>query len=108
MIATLRYRHQHTETLMDISPPFGYKEIVPLMKNHKVRLLKAGEIPPIVRDLNAIPISFTEFAKVALTYPIVFTSGHKRATYAPVAVLGMSGGENLFVAKDAWAASTYI
>jgi hypothetical protein len=25
-----------------------------------------------------------------------------------VAVLGMSGGENLFVSKDSWAASTYI
>jgi hypothetical protein len=49
---------------MDISPPFGYKEIVPLLKNHKVRLLKPGEVPPFVRELNAIPISFTEFARV--------------------------------------------
>ena len=93
---------------MEIAPPFGYKEIVPLLKTHKVRLLKPGEVPPFVRDLNAIPISFMEFARVALTYPIVFTSGDKGETYAPVAVLGIQGGENLFVIKDAWAASTYV
>jgi hypothetical protein len=93
---------------MEIAPPFGYKEIVPLLKTHKVRLLKPGEVPPFVRDLNAIPISFMEFARVALTFPIVFTSGDKGETFAPVAVLGIQGGENLFVTKDAWAASTYV
>jgi hypothetical protein len=93
---------------MDISPPFGYKEVVPLQRNQKVRLLKAGEIPPFVRDLNAIPISYAEFAKVARNYPIVFTSGDQGATFAPVAVLGMTGGENLFVSKDAWAENTYV
>ena len=93
---------------MDISPPFGYKEVVPLLKNQKVRLLKPGEVPPFVRDLNAIPISFTEFAKVARDYPIVFTSGDSGASFAPVAVLGMTGGENLFVAKSAWADRVYV
>ncbi len=93
---------------MDISPPFGYKEIVPLLKTHKVRLLKPGEVPPFVRDLNAIPISYTEFAKVALDYPIVFTSGDKGETFAPVAVLGMTGGENLFVSNNAWAEKVYV
>ncbi|MBS0336640.1 MAG: SapC family protein [Proteobacteria bacterium] len=93
---------------MDISPPFGYKEVVPLQKTQKVRLLKAGELPPFVRDLNAIPISYAEFAKVARSYPIVFTSGDQGATFSPVAVLGMTGGENLFVSKDAWAENTYV
>ena len=93
---------------MEISPPFGYKEVVPLQKNQKVRLLKTGEIPPFVRDLNAIPISFAEFARVSRSYPIVFTSGDQGTTFAPVAVLGMTGGENLFVSKDAWAENTYV
>ena len=93
---------------MEISPPFGYKEIVPLLKTHKVRLLKPGEVPPFVRALNAIPISYTEFARVSLDYPIVFTSGDKGETFAPVAVLGMTGGENLFVNKDAWAEHIYV
>ena len=93
---------------MDISPPFGYKEIVPLLKTHNVRLLNPGEVPPFVRALNAIPISYSEFARVTLDYPIVFTSGDKGQTFAPVAVLGMSGGENLFVNKGAWAEKTYV
>ena len=91
---------------MDISPPFGYKEVIPLQKNQKVRLLNPGEIPQFVRDLNAIPISFAEFAKVSASYPIVFTSGDQGATYSPVAVLGMTGGENLFVSKNGWAENT--
>jgi len=93
---------------MDISPPFGYKEIVPLLKTHKVRLLDPGEVPPFVRALNAIPISYSEFARVTLDYPIVFTSGDKGQTFSPVAVLGMSGGENLFVSKGAWVEKTYV
>jgi hypothetical protein len=93
---------------MDISPPFGYKEIVPLLKTHKVRLLNPGEVPPFVRALNAIPISYSEFARVTLDYPIVFTSGDKGQTFAPVAVLGMTGGENLFVNKGAWVEKTYV
>lgn len=93
---------------MDISPPFGYKEIIPLLKTHKVRLLNPGEVPPFVRALNAIPISYSEFARVTLDYPIVFTSGDKGQTFAPVAVLGMTGGENLFVNQGAWAEKTYV
>ena len=93
---------------MEISPPFGYKEVVPLYKNQKVRLLKPGEVPPFARDLNAIPISYTEFALVARDYPIVFTSGDNGASFAPVAVLGMTGGENLFVTNNAWAERIYI
>jgi len=93
---------------MDISPPFGYTEVVPLYKNQKVRLLKPGEVPPFARELNAIPISFTEFALIAKDYPIVFTSGDKGGTFAPVAVMGMTGGENLFVDKGNWATGVYI
>ena len=93
---------------MNISPPFGYKNVIPLQKNEKVRLLKPGEVPPFARDLNAIPISYTEFGIAGHDYPIVFTSGDKAATFAPVAVLGMSAGENLFVTREAWAAQVYV
>ena len=60
---------------MQISPPFGYKELVPLNRSQKVRLLSPGEVPEFARTLNAIPISYTEFSPVARDYPIVFTSG---------------------------------
>ena len=93
---------------MQINPPFGYREVVPLYKNQKVRLLAAGEIPEFARKLNAIPISFTEFPLVARDYPIVFTSGDGGQSYAPVAVLGMTAGENLFYADGAWAPNVYV
>ena len=93
---------------MQINPPFGYAEIVPLLKTHRVRLQQRGEVPLFVRKLNAIPISFSEFAPAARDYPLVFASGDAGKTYAPVAVLGMAAGENLFALADGWAAGTYV
>ena len=93
---------------MQINPPFGYTEIVPLLKTHRVRLQQRGEVPPFARMLNAIPISFTEFAPAARDYPVVFAAGQGGKTYAPVAVLGMAAGENLFALADGWAPGTYV
>lgn len=91
---------------MQISPPYGYKEVVPFLKTHKVRLLAPGEVPDFVQDGNAIPISLTEFQPVARDYPIVFTGAEN--ALAPVAVLGLTGGENLFHAGARWASGVYI
>ena len=93
---------------MQISPPFGYSEVVPFLKTQKVRLLNLGEVPDFVQQGNAIPISMTEFQPVAREYPIVFTSGDNGATYAAVAVLGMTSGENLFFSEKKWAFGVYI
>ena len=93
---------------MDIKPPFGYREIAPLGRNQKVRLLRPGEIPEFAHGLNSIPISYTEFAHVAREYPIVFTTGQGSEVFAPIAVLGMSAGENLFNVGGAWAKNVYV
>jgi len=93
---------------MQINPPYGYAQVIPLLKTHRVRLLQRGEVPGFAQKLNAIPISYTEFALVARDYPIVFTSGDGGKSYAPVAVLGMSAGENLFVNAQGWAPSVYV
>ena len=93
---------------MQIAPPFGYREVVPFLKTQKVRLLRAGEVPEFARNGNAIPISHTEFQLVAREYPIVFTTGDEGRTFAAVAVLGMTGGENLFYADGAWARGVYV
>ena len=58
---------------MQISPPFGYSEVVPFLKNQRVRLLNPGQVPEFAQQGNAIPISMTEFQPVAREYPIVFT-----------------------------------
>ncbi len=93
---------------MDITPPFGYKDIVPLNRTQKVRLLKQGEIPEFARGLNSIPISYTEFALVAREYPIVFTAVTGSQVFAPVAVLGMTAGENLYNNGGTWASNVYV
>jgi hypothetical protein len=93
---------------MQISPPFGYQEVVPLHRNERVRLPAPGEVPKFAQALNAIPISYTEFTLVSRQYPIVFTSGDNGRNFTPVAVLGMTAGENLFVEGAAWAAGAYV
>jgi hypothetical protein len=93
---------------MQISPPFGYTEVVPFLKTQKVRLLPPGEVPSFVRQGNAVPISHTEFQPIARHYPIVFTSGDEGKSFAAVAVLGLNAGENLFYADGAWASGAYI
>ncbi len=93
---------------MQITPPFGYTEVVPLLKTQRVRLGRPGEIPAFARNLNAIPISYTEFGPASHDYPVVFTSGDGGKTYAPVAVLGMSTGENLYCEGESWASGIYI
>ena len=93
---------------MDITPPFGYKDIVPLGRNQKVRLLAPGEVPGFALDINSIPISYTEFSPVAREYPIVFSSAGNSQIYAPVAILGMVTGENLYNNNGKWAANVYV
>ena len=41
---------------MQISPPFGYREIVPFLKTHKVRLPGPGELPAFALRSNALPV----------------------------------------------------
>ena len=91
-----------------ITPPFGYQEVVPLSKTHKLRLPAAGELPGFVRRANALPISHAEFQPAARAYPIVFTIGDEGKSFAAVAVLGIAAGENLFLANGAWAAGAYV
>ncbi len=93
---------------MQINPPFGYKEIVPLYKQNKVKLPVPGTVPGFCVQLNAIPISYTEFSLACRDYPLVFTSGDDGQTYAPVAVLGLTNGENLFLANGAWDRNAYV
>ena len=93
---------------MQINPPFGYKEIVPLYKNNKVKLPAPGAVPEFCSGLNAIPVSYTEFTVACRDYPLVFTTGDEGKTYAPVAVLGLSNGENLFLENGAWAKGVYL
>ena len=93
---------------MQITPPFGYREVVPFLKTQKVRLLKQDEVPAFVQRGNAVPISHTEFQLAAREYPIVFTSGDGGKSFAAVAVLGVAAGENLFFDGSRWEPRLYV
>ena len=92
---------------MQITPPFGYREVVPFLKTQKVRLLKSGAVPEFVQRGNAIPISHSEFQLVGRDYPIVFASSDGGKNFAAVAVLGVAAGENLFYGEG-WARNVYV
>ena len=93
---------------MQISPPFGFKEVVPLQRTAAVRLPAPGELPAFARHANAIPISYSELAAACREYPIVFTSSDGGKSYALVVVVGLTRGENLFVRDGRWEATSYV
>lgn len=93
---------------MQITPPFGYDEIVPLQKRHRV-LLREDTTPAFCRRLNALALSFSEFTAAGRDYPIVFASLDDGRSYAPVIVLGLQEGANLFIdANGEWDRTTYL
>jgi hypothetical protein len=92
---------------MKITPPFGYDSIVPLRKTHRVRM--PGATPAFCRRLNALAISLAEFTVAARDYPIVFATLDGGESFAPVIVVGLDRGANLFVdASGEWDRSAYF
>ena len=92
---------------MDIRPPYGYQEIVPLTKQHRVLLPEVRKLPLVFRTLTALPLSYTEFAVACRDYPIAFIGGE--GNFVAMAVLGMENQQNLFVTPDGgWDASVYL
>jgi hypothetical protein len=93
---------------MQITPPFGYSEIVPLQKDRRVRLPAPGEVPEFCGRANAVPISYSEFAVACRDYPLAFVSTDAGSSFSPIAVLGITEGENLFLHGGRWEDSAYL
>lgn len=94
---------------MDIRPPFGYEEIVPLIRTHRVRVPAERALPPSFHRLSALPISFTEFAPAACDYPIAFVSADGGKSFVAMAILGIENQQNLFIGADAtWDRAAYL
>jgi len=62
----------------------------------------------VAKDLNALFVAATEFADVAREFPIVFVKAGKEPdgsdAIAPIAVLGLTQGQNLYVTAERWRA----
>lgn len=94
---------------MDIKPPYGYQEIVPLTRKHRVLLPEARKLPLVFRSITALPISFAEFTAACRDYPIAFVSSDGGKNAVAMAVLGLENQQNLFVAADGgWDAAVYL
>ncbi|WP_233233245.1 SapC family protein [Bordetella sp. LUAb4] len=89
------------------SLPLFYVEPRPLNANlHGNLSLSGGKGFAYAAKTNAVPLVATELPTACRHFPIVFTDGPQPA---PVAVLGVRAGENLFVGADGkWREGTYI
>ena len=98
-----------TTTTPEITPPYGFQEVVALAKTHRVLLPKGPTLPVVFRTMNPIPVSYTEFPIASRDYPLVFISADQGVTYAPMLVLGLAAQQNLFVADgDTWDPNVYL
>jgi hypothetical protein len=89
------------------APPWGYKQVVPLQKSHRVRLTEPGMAPAFSLDLHAVPLGASEFSLALRDYPISFLK--RGGKLEVVAVLGIEEGQNLFVMPDGrWDRRTYM
>lgn len=94
---------------MDITPPYGYQEVVPLAKEHRLLVPADGKLPELFRSMMVIPLSYSEISLASHDYPVVFVSGDQGKNVAAMAVLGVEQQQNLFVAPDlAWDRSSYV
>ena len=94
---------------MQITPPYGFSEVVPLTKTHRVRLPQGRRVPPVFRSMTLLPVSCSEFPLASRDYPLAFISGDQGKTYASMAVLGFEARQNLFVQPDgAWDSAVYL
>ena len=94
---------------MNIKPPYGYQDIVPLAKTQRVQLQESRKLPAQFRGLSAMPLSFSEFAPAIRDYPAVFISGDAGKSFVAMILLGVEAQQNLFVdANDAWDPTAYL
>ena len=93
---------------MRITPPYGYRELTPLLKTHRVVPVASRNLPAFALATNALPVTMAEIPVAGHYYPIVFSAGSAPNLFNPVAILGMSGAENLFVKDGSWAAGAYV
>lgn len=91
-----------------MSNPPMYGELAPLDREaHKnLKLDTAKAVVGQVADLNSVFLAAVEFADACREYPIVFVRAGEGADgkpqIAPLAVLGLKPGSNLFIDGDKW------
>ncbi|MGF1625505.1 MAG: SapC family protein [Alphaproteobacteria bacterium] len=87
-------------------PPLYSKPVLIDAQKHASLSLKENGGYAFARSANVMMVNAIEFAAAARHYPIVFAGGDNPA---PVVVLGMRAGQNLFVEPDgSWRRGAYV
>lgn len=87
--------------------PLFYKQPVPLsMERHGSKSINLQRRFGFAADTNMVPVNMQEFARIATSYPVVFT---ETAPASSIAILGLRQGQNLFVNDEgAWDGGVYV
>jgi hypothetical protein len=83
--------------------------VVPITKeSHATKKIKRIESYAFAANYNLASVMVHEFSKAAVNYPVVFIENKQNDGFRPVALLGFSEGENLFVDEDGKWNASYI
>lgn len=75
-----------------------FKSIVPINRTRHEKLkVQPVESYGFARGIHIVSLMMQEFANAVTVYPIVFIEDAERDAFLPVALLGFTPGENLFV-----------
>lgn len=86
-----------------------YENVTPLNRDQhrELKLLQRRDDCSFARAASFVPLAAVEFAQASADYPILISGSTDDP--APVALLGLSPGTNLFVGSEGhWAAGTYV
>lgn len=81
-----------------------YETAVPItLARHAQWSVEAGDNYAFSRHINSVPLMAAEFARAQAEYPLIFAGSEEAVT--PAVILGMRGGENLYLdGQHQWAA----
>lgn len=69
---------------------------------HQSLRIDTQHIEALGAHQNMVPVVLSEFLKLVVHYPIVFTKNAETGNFACVALLGFAPGENLFWNQNQW------
>ena len=91
-----------------IHPTLYRKPVLLDSRDHRdLKVARAADDWSVASGINSIAVAAIEFADAALDFPIVFVSipnAQGEAELVPVAVFGLTAGENLYVQGSSWRA----
>jgi SapC protein len=109
-LGNLRAPNPGKGTLMELPTPPGYTGLVPLdREKHGGLGVDPSARSAFVRRLGASYLTLPEFQHAARDYPIAFAKDGISGELIPVAVLGLTGDENLFLDESGdWEPHRYV